>query len=189
MYNNFNDQNLQGNNRRNDMSHEFLGRSNPRQHDMRNFRSRGFFDNRFMRNNSQRLSYTARPTYNLFPSLNDTSISLEYTHLENSNHSFSNRTENCVTNSRMYLYPNDTSNFNNPVNQSPHISSSTSPKKELNPKNETHSDIIDQNTSSFEPITSSLQYVEKNNCNLSKSETFQSTQLDTNSCENLVRIT
>ena len=188
MYNNFNDQNLQGNYSRNDMSYEFLGRSNPRQHDMRNFRSRGFVSNRFMGNNSQRRNHTARRAFNVFPNLNDTSISLEYANLQNSNNYYSNRTGNCVTNSRMYLDPNSTSNFNDPVNQSPDISSSTSPKKELNPKNEPHSDLIVQNTSSFEQITS-LQDAEKNDSNLSKSETFQSTQLDTNSCENLVSIT
>ena len=109
--------------------------------------------------------------------------------LQNSYNYYSNRTGNCVTNSRMYFDPNSTSNFNDPVNQYPDISSSTSPKKQLNSKNEPHSDLIVQNTSSFEQITSSLQDAEKNDSNLSKSETFQSTQLDTNSCENLVSIT
>ena len=195
MYNNFNGQNL----RRNDMSYEFLDRNNPRQHDMKNFRSRGFVNNRFTRNNSQRGGYTSRGTLNLFPHSSDTSISLDCTNLENSytysysniKHDASNQTENVVANSRIYRYPNSTSNANDPVNQSPDISSSTSPKKELdpnnelNPNNKTQSDI-DQNISFIEPITSSLHNAEKNDRSLSKSETFQSTQLDINSSENFV---
>ena len=194
MYN-FNGQNLQGNYRRNNMSYEFFGRSNPRQHDMRNLMSIGFGNTRFMRNNSQRGGYTTSRAFDLFPNIRDASVSLEYTNLENSdntysnqNHGVSNRTENCVAN-LMYIYPNSTSNINDPVNQSPDISSSTSPKKEVNPNNETHSDIKDQNINSNEQITSSLQNAEKNNCYLSKSETLLCTQLDTNPCENLVSIT
>ena len=195
MYNNYNGQNLEGNYRRNNMSYEFLGRSNPRQHDMRNFMSIGFGNTRFMRNSSQRRGCTTSRACDLFPNIRDASVSLEYPNLENSdntysnqNHGVSNRTENRVANS-MYFYPNSTTNINDPVNQSPDISSSTSPKKELNPNNETHSDIKDQNINSNEPITSSLQNAEKNNCYLSKSETHQCTQLDTNPWENLVSIT
>ena len=177
------------------MSYEFFGRSNPRQHDMRNLMSIGFGNTRFMRNNSQRRGFTTSRAFDLFTNIRDASVSLEYTNLENSdntysnqNHGVSNRTENRVANS-MYFYPNSTTNINDPVNQSPDISSSTSPKKELNPNNETHSDIKDQNINSNEQITSSLQNAEKNNCYLSKSETLLCTQLDTNPCENLVSIT